>query len=104
MYKWIETNVRMRRLADGAVIPAVADNADYQEAMRWVQEGNTIQAADPPPTQDERAAFAVDATDRLVFEILYDIESRMRVLESRAAITKVQYRTALINRWKQLNP
>ena len=29
------------RIEDGAVIPMAADNADYQEYLEWVAEGNT---------------------------------------------------------------
>lgn len=39
----------VRRLADGASIPADSHNTDYQEYLRWVAAGNTAQAADPPP-------------------------------------------------------
>jgi hypothetical protein len=56
-----------------------------------------------PKTQDERAAMAVDAKERLAFEIDYDQESRLRVIEGKVPITKAQYRDALIARWKTLN-
>jgi hypothetical protein len=56
------------------------------------------------PTQDERAQAAVDAKDRLLFEINYDQEIRLRVLEGKAAITRAQYRDALIAEWKRQNP
>lgn len=52
---------------------------------------------------DRKAAFAVDGIDRLQFEHLFDLENRMRAQEGIAQITRAQYRTALINRWKQLN-
>lgn len=53
--------------------------------------------------RDWRARGVVDATDRVAFEHLFDLENRTRVLESRPTITKQQYRQALIDRWKQLN-
>jgi hypothetical protein len=56
------------------------------------------------PSQDTRAGLAIDAVDRLQFEIAFDMENRMRAREGLSAVTKSQYRTALINRWKQLNP
>jgi hypothetical protein len=56
-----------------------------------------------PATQDQRAAAAVDNTDRLQFEVLFDHENRTRVLEIKPQITRAQFRDALINRWKQLN-
>jgi hypothetical protein len=57
-----------------------------------------------PLSQDTRAGLAIDAVDRLQFEIAFDMENRMRAREGLSAVTKSQYRTALINRWKQLNP
>jgi len=54
-------------------------------------------------THDARAARAVDGTDRLQYEHLFELENRMRVLEGSPTVSAAQYRTALINRWKQLN-
>jgi hypothetical protein len=34
------------RKADGAWIPKVTDNTDYQEYLEWVAAGNTPEAAD----------------------------------------------------------
>ena len=34
------------RLSDGALIPMNENNTDYQEILKWVAEGNTIQEAD----------------------------------------------------------
>ena len=56
------------------------------------------------PSIDVRASNAVDAEDRLLFEINFDQENRIRALEGKAAITRAQYRDALVARWKQLNP
>lgn len=39
----------IRRLADGASIPADSRNADYQQYLAWVAAGNTALPADPPP-------------------------------------------------------
>lgn len=52
---------------------------------------------------DNRSIRAVDSIDRLQFEHLFDLENRMRAQESLAQITRAQYRTALINRWKALH-
>lgn len=54
-------------------------------------------------TVDKRAVVAIDGLDRLWFEVNFDQENRVRVLESKAQITRVQYRDALIARWKVLN-
>lgn len=48
-YKWIETGKLVRRLADGACIPADAANRDWREVLGWIAAGNAIEAADPPP-------------------------------------------------------
>lgn len=62
------------------------------------------------PAPDARAAFAVDAQDRLVFELLLDQENRLRRLEALAdptrppsQTTRAAFRAALIARWKALN-
>jgi len=34
------------RIADGASIPLIADNTDYQAFLRWCEEGNTPEQAD----------------------------------------------------------
>lgn len=56
------------------------------------------------PTQDARAVGAIDSVDRLQFEVMFDMENRMRAREGIAAVSRAAYRTALINRWKALNP
>lgn len=60
-------------------------------------------APDPVALRDALAATEVDARDRLAFEINFDQESRIRVLEGRPAITRAQYRNALIAAWKSFN-
>ncbi len=52
---------------------------------------------------DVVAPQRVDAIDRLQFEVMFDIENRMRAREGQGAVTRAQYRNALIARWKALN-
>ena len=37
---------RILRKSDGALIPKVSDNTDYQEYLEWVAAGNTPEPAD----------------------------------------------------------
>ena len=57
--------------------------------------------------QDEEASRAAadtstDKAKRLLFEINFNQENRIRVLEAKPAITRIQYRDALIALYKTL--
>jgi hypothetical protein len=43
-------NTMILRLADNAIIPFDLANTDYQEYLKWLEEGNT-----PLPTDEELA-------------------------------------------------
>jgi len=50
MYEYTnEQHTQIRRLSDGASIPAVGGNRDYREAMEWVAQGNVITPWAAPP-------------------------------------------------------
>jgi hypothetical protein len=49
MYKLLARG-GVRRLRDGAAIPDDDTNADRQEYLKWLADGNTPDAADPLPT------------------------------------------------------
>jgi len=52
MYKQVKdfdgtiSNSTILRVADGAWIPFDPDNTDYQAYLKWLDEGNTPEAAD----------------------------------------------------------
>jgi hypothetical protein len=53
MYQWVNSErTTIRRLSDGACIPANEGNRDYREALAWSrQEGNAFADADPAPAE-----------------------------------------------------
>ena len=69
----------------------------------WISEYTAFVAGGG--LQDISAARDMEETSlaRLSFEVLFDQEKRLRVLEGKPAITKLQYRNALIAVWKTLN-
>lgn len=73
-----------------------------EERTVTAEEYEALKIQTRPPL-DERAATSVDSIDRLHFEISFDMENRMRVREGIGTLTRQQYRTGLINRWKSLN-
>jgi hypothetical protein len=103
MYKRLNAQI-VQRIADGVQIPNDLNNRDYKEFLAWIALGNTETPADAPLTADQLGAAAADGMDKLNFDVNFDQENRIRVLEGKAAITKAQYKNALIARWKILNP
>lgn len=56
----------IQRLDDGAFIPVVAGNRDYEDYLAWVALGNQPQPADPPPPPDTRRAQFIQACQDLI--------------------------------------
>lgn len=52
MYKQVKaldgsiSSINVQRLSDSAFIPFDPDNTDYQQYLKWVEEGNTPLPAD----------------------------------------------------------
>jgi len=42
----------VRRLSDDTIIPYNTDNTDYQAYLKWLDAGNTPEAADAAPAQE----------------------------------------------------
>ena len=75
-------------------VPLTPEEQAYNEAER------AREAAENTP--DALADKRITNFDRLMFEINFDQENRVRALEGKAAITRLQYRNALINVYKGL--
>jgi len=48
-----KTGMYILRKTDGAHIPCIEGNRDYQEYLEWVAEGNTAEAAEDTLTWDD---------------------------------------------------
>lgn len=71
--------------------------------QQQIDAANAAMAAVPyADSADDLADDAVSKIDRLQFEVAFDMENRMRVRESKAAITRAQYRSALIAAFKAM--
>lgn len=67
MYK-LTNGTTIIRLSDNAFIPRDLDNVDYTAYLKWYNEGNTPQPADPEPaplTPQEKLANAGLTVDEL---------------------------------------
>jgi hypothetical protein len=104
------------QFVDPAAIPA-----DRSKRRAWRRNGGggvVVDSAVVSALRDSDAAAAIDGIDLLQFEHLFLLENEKRDIKAKlnqllpgtyppadvAQITRAQYRTALINRWKTLNP
>lgn len=56
MYKLTNT-ASIVRLSDNACIPSDIANTDYQQYLKWVDEGNTPLPVDPPTAEQVRSEW-----------------------------------------------
>jgi hypothetical protein len=87
---------------DGATpvtIPPQSGKWQKWNGASWEDiSGRVDQEADRRVT----ARFEGDKLNRLMFEIEFDQENRIRALEGKSALTKSTYRDALVARYKSL--
>ena len=61
MYELTQDGAAVRRLSDGAFVPADARNADWREYLRYVAAGGRPDPAPPPPAPPRDLAAELDA-------------------------------------------
>ena len=60
----------IRRVSDGAFIPADEQNADYRDYLAWIAGGNALPpAADPEPVRERTPAEKLVASGLTVAEL-----------------------------------
>ena len=60
----------IRRVPDGAFIPADQQNADYRDYLAWIADGNQLApAADPEPVRERTPAEKLVAAGLTVAEL-----------------------------------
>jgi hypothetical protein len=64
MYQLTDTT-SIKRLSDGAFIPADPANTDYQQYLAWLAEGNTPLPVDPPTPAQIKAKCIAGTQNRL---------------------------------------
>jgi hypothetical protein len=52
----LTNSTTIKRLSDNAFIPPDPANTDYQEYLRWLEEGNTPLPPDPTPESEPLTA------------------------------------------------
>lgn len=69
---------------------------------QWTAEYQAWFAGTGPVDQECVLSLDADKMRKLLFEVNFDQENRVRVLEGRPTITRPQYRTGLIAVWRTL--
>lgn len=69
---------------------------------QWKAEYQTWLASSAPLDQECLDSLATDKVRKLLFEMNFDRENRLRVLEGKQPITRAVYRTALQTVWRTL--
>ena len=73
MYQQL-TPTLIKRLADGAVIPADPANTDYAAYLAWLSEGNTPEPADAPlPPTPLQEISAIEAANPITHRMLREL-------------------------------
>lgn len=79
-----------------------AERWDGQTGVRAATAQEIVDHDDVEAQRDLDAEFVGSKIGRLIFEINFDQENRIRVLEGKQAVTKAQYLAALKDRYKAL--
>lgn len=88
-YKLLRDNNSIIRLLDGATIPLAPGNRDYRDYLAWLADGNTPEAADPPPPPSpEWREFLKSLRETSVFS---NLKAQARVnIEANALATELR--------------
>lgn len=78
------------RTSDGVSIPNDGGNADWRDYQAWLALGNTPDPYVAPPPPDPSDTFSLN-----VLKLLYNVDARLRILESRPAITFLQFKNGV---------
>ena len=92
------------KLVGGQVVPLTSDEETQRDADEVDEAVKDAENADPDVIAERAivAEYEASAGKRLLFEVLFDHENRIRALEGFGTITKAQYRAALLSRLQAL--
>lgn len=99
LIKATSENIPPRDGLTAVLIPPENGTLQRWEGSKWVDIANRD---DVVAEDDIKHAFEMDNVTRLLFEINFDQEKRLRVMEGKPAINKTQYRDALKARLSSL--